>query len=69
MVRIENRVRTRLTSSGSASGATWLTDGRVVFRQPSTQGMRLFWVDPARPARVVAIPSGGLSPRAVDAVR
>ncbi len=61
--------RVRLTTSGTASQSTWLRDGRVVFRQPTPAGPRLFWVSPDRPTRVVPIPSGGLSPRAVDAVR
>lgn len=58
-----------LTTSGTASQPAWLPDGRIVFRQPTPAGDRLFWVDAARPARVVAIPSGGLVPRAVDGVR
>ena len=69
VVTLSSGTRARLTTTGTATQPAWLPDGRVVFRQPTAQGPRLFWVDPARPERVVAIPSGGLAPRAVDGVR
>lgn len=69
LVTLATAARVRLTTSGTATQPAWLADGRIVFRQPTAAGARLFWLDPARPSRVVAIPSGGLVPRSVRGVR
>lgn len=68
-VTLAGGARTPLTTSGSATRPKWLPDGRIVFRESSSPGPRFVWVDPARPTRLVPIPSGGLVPRAVDAAR
>lgn len=69
IVTLASGASTSLTTSGSATQPAWLPDGRIVHRESSPPGPRLVWIDPLRPTRVVPIPTGGLVPRAVDAVR
>lgn len=69
LVTLATGARQVLTAIGNATHPVWLDDGRLLFRTGSAGAARLAWVDPARPTRLVPVPSGGLAPRTVDAVR
>ncbi len=54
---------TRLTTMGNVGQPAWLADGRLLFVQTTGGGSTsgLFWLDPASPATVHAIPTTGLT--------
>lgn len=54
---------TGLTPTGSGSQPAWTPDGRLVFVATDAAGGRLRWLEPAAPAVVHEIPTGGGSAR------
>jgi Tol biopolymer transport system component len=63
VVVLSSATVTRLTTMGNVGQPAWLADGRLLFVQTTGGGSTsgLFWLDPASPATVHAIPTTGLT--------